>query len=103
MAYRVKLTKQAYDNIRSLERREQVKLQGRLKELGGNPNQLGKYLLGPLKGYKSIHFAGRYRIVYKVKKQEVIVLVVGIGIRREGDNQDIYEHLKKLLRSNLLE
>ena len=39
----------------------------------------------------------RYRIVYKIEEQQVLVLIVGIGRRQDGDKKDIYTLLGKLL------
>jgi len=39
----------------------------------------------------------RYRIIYKVDRDLVLVLVVGVGMRREGDRQDIYAIMQQLL------
>ncbi len=56
----------------------------------------GKALVGRLKGYRSIRALGqRYRIVYRVDKSKIIVVIVGAGIRKEGDKKDIYRILNK--------
>ena len=44
-----------------------------------------------------------YRIIYKVKQDTIIVSVVAIGIRRDGDHNDIYSLAKKLFSLKLLE
>lgn len=60
-------------------------------------------MAGPLKGFRSLRAAGqRYRIVYKVFESEVVVIVVAVGIRKEGDTKDIYELMKKYVRIGLL-
>jgi len=38
-------------------------------------------------------------MVYEVKANEVTVIVAAAGIRKEGSRIDVYETLKKLLRS----
>jgi len=45
----------------------------------------------------------RYRIIYRVEDERVTVLVVALGIRKQGDKKDVYELAKKLLRSDLLD
>jgi len=45
----------------------------------------------------------RYRILYKVKAERVIVVVVALGIRKEGDKRDIYRLAKRLMRLGLLD
>ena len=56
-----------------------------------------------LSGYRSIHVAGRYRIIYKIDKQTVTVYILASGIRKEGDKKDIYKIAKKLLNAGLLD
>ena len=53
--------------------------------------KLGKPLIGDLKNFRSLRAAGqRYRIVYQVAVQAGLVIVVVIGIRKEGDKRDVY-------------
>ena len=54
-------------------------------------------------GHRSLHAAGRYRVAYEVKANEVTVIAVAAGIRKEGSGIDVYETLKKLLRSKVFE
>ena len=60
----------------------------------------GKALVAELTGFRSLRVA-RYRVLYKVEKERVII--VAVGIRREGDTKDIYARAKKLLRLKLIE
>lgn len=73
------------------------------QRLTSDPEKQGKPLLGPLKGYRSLRAVGqRYRILYKVEAHRVLVIVVGVGIRKDGDRQDIYRRLQKLIHLKLL-
>jgi mRNA interferase RelE/StbE len=75
----------------------------RADQLGTSPEQQGKALIGELAGFRSVRAVGqRYRIVYRVERQEVVVLIVAVGRRRPGDKSDIYELARKLLRQRLL-
>ena len=57
----------------------------------------GKALLGELRGHRSVWAVGqRYRIVYRVIRDEVMVLVIGVGRRREGNRRDVYARLERL-------
>lgn len=47
----------------------------RIKKLSDEPDKQGKSLVKDLSGFRSIHVAGRYRIIYKMDKQTVIVYV----------------------------
>ncbi len=66
------------------------------------PEKQGKSLQGSLSEFRSLRAAGqRYRIIYRVEQDAVVVLVVAVGIRR--DRKDIYSLMKKLLKSGLLD
>lgn len=70
----------------------------RAEKLSNDPENQGKALLGPLKGYRSVRAsAQRYRIVYKVERSQLVVHVIGTGIRRDGANSDIYARMQKHL------
>ena len=60
-------------------------------------------LVKELSGYRSIHTAGRYRIIYKIDENIVIVYVLATGIRKQGDKKNIYQITKKLLKAGLLD
>ena len=75
----------------------------RMEGLSDEPNQQGKMLVKELSGFRSNHAAGRYRIIYKVDKQTVIIYILAAGIRKQGDRKEIYEITKKLLNAGLLD
>jgi mRNA interferase RelE/StbE len=76
----------------------------RIDALANDPNLQGKALSDELMGYRSIRaVAQRYRILYKPEKEQVIVVVVALGIRKAGDKKDVYELAKKLARLGLLD
>jgi mRNA interferase RelE/StbE len=83
---------------KNIQRRILKRIEGLLEE----PDKQGKMLLKDLSGFRSIHAAGRYRIIYKVDKQTVIVYILTAGIRKQGDKKDIYQIAKKLLDAGLL-
>lgn len=79
-------------------------LRSSLRRLENEPDKQGKALRDELAGYRSVRAASqRYRILYRLEAEQVIVVVVAVGIRREGDKQDIYALAKKLKRAGLLE
>ena len=55
-----------------------------------------------LAGFRSIHVAGRFRVIYRIDEDSSTVWVLGAGIRKEGDQKDIYRIAKKLLKLGLL-
>ncbi len=78
--------------------RVRKKIFDRVRKLEDEPEQQGKPLVDDLMGYRSVRAVGqRYRVVYRVKADVVEVIVIGAGIRKAGDKNDIYERLKKLL------
>jgi mRNA interferase RelE/StbE len=99
MDYRVELTPLALEMIEAIQdKREQQGIIERLQKLKLEPIQQGKPLTADLKGYYSVRAVGqRYRIVYQVKVDQILIIVVGVGRRKDGDKKDIYTLLKKLL------
>ena len=98
--YRIKITKIAAENIQQTEKSAQIQIINKIEKLKEEPTSLGKPLRGPLKDYRSIRAAGqRYRIIYKVIENDIIVIVVAIGIRKDGDKKDIYELMKKYIKT----
>lgn len=52
---------------------------------------MGKPLKGNLQDYRSIRSVGqRYRIIYQVKESEIEVIIVVVGIRRDGNKKMIF-------------
>jgi mRNA interferase RelE/StbE len=97
--YRIQLTPLALEMLAAVkDRREQEKLAERIDQLKVEPEKQGKALVDNLSGFRSVRAVGqRYRIVYKVEQEQILVLVVGIGRRKDGDKKDIYTLLEKLL------
>ena len=75
----------------------------RIDKLEYEPEKQGKPLNDDLAGYRSVRAVGqRYRIIYKIEEERVLVLVVTVGIRKEGDKHDAYAQAIKLARLGLL-
>ncbi|MEG4144331.1 type II toxin-antitoxin system RelE/ParE family toxin [Microcoleus sp. Pol12B5] len=73
-------------------------MRDRIDQLKVEPQKQGKALVDNLSGFRSIRAVGqRYRIVYQVEQDRVLVVVVGLGRRKDGDKKDIYTILEKLL------
>lgn len=102
--YTIKLTLVAAETIQKLDSNVQRQVINKIEALKQEPLLLEKPLQGPLKGYRSIRAAGqRYRIIYNVIEEEIIVIIVAVGIRKSGDKKDIYELMKKYIKTGLLE
>ena len=97
--YEIQLTPLALEMLEAVkDRREQEKLRDRIDQLKVEPQKQGKALIDNLSGFRSIRAVGqRYRIVYQVEQDRVLVVVVGLGRRKDGDKKDIYTILEKLL------
>lgn len=104
MIYTVVLTPVAREMLADIpDKRIQEKILQTAERLRQDPEKQGKPLAGPLAGYRSLRAVGqRYRIIYRIEKQRVWVIVLGIGIRKEGDKRDIYRRLQKLIHMKLL-
>jgi mRNA interferase RelE/StbE len=74
-----------------------------IDRLTEDPEKQGKALLGELAGFRSIRAVGqRYRIIYQIRGNDIVVVIVAVGIRRDGAKDDIYNLAKKLFRLRLL-
>ena len=92
--------------LRMLQHITDVKVRGKIIEridsLTLEPDKIGKPLLKNLAGYRSVRAVGqRYRIIYSVQRSEHRVSIIAIGIRKEGDKNDIYSLAQKLVRLGL--
>jgi mRNA interferase RelE/StbE len=86
------------------DRRIQAKIVERIAALAQDPEKQGKPLADELDGYRSVRAVGqRYRIIYRVDGDKVLVLIVVIGIRKEGDKKDVYRLAQRLVRLGILE
>jgi mRNA interferase RelE/StbE len=101
----VGITREAVKQLVAIaDQRVQQSIRQRIDRLAYEPDKQGKPMKDELKGYRSVRTIGqRYRIIYKVNDERVTVLVVALGIRKEGDKKDVYQLAKKLIRSGLLD
>ena len=68
-----------------------------------HPDLQGKQLIGSLDRFRSVRAAGqRYRIIYEILGQQVRVIVIAVGIRRDGDTKDIYKLTQKLIKAKII-
>jgi mRNA interferase RelE/StbE len=105
VVYQIEITPTALGMINKVQdRRIRAKIIETIDGLAEDPEKKGKPLTAELDGYHSVRAVGqRYRIIYRIDNEKVIVLIVAAGIRREGDRKDIYALAKKLIRARLLE
>lgn len=104
MKYNILITDTCLRLIEKIpDKKIQRSILDRIQKLSDEPEKQGKKLVKDLAGFRSVHAAGRYRIIYKIEKRTVIIYVLAAGIRKEGDKKDIYKIAKKLLDAGLMD
>ena len=95
--YEVHYSEEAEEMLAKVkDRRVQTKLADLVDGLALDPELRGKPLMRDLFGFRSIRGIGqRYRIVYRVDPTALQVVVYGLGLRKEGDREDIYELMRR--------
>jgi mRNA interferase RelE/StbE len=91
MSYSLVYLPGAVRDLRKLPEDVVERAQRGLERLAKTP-ELGNRLAAPLAGLWSYR-VGDYRIVYQLRRRELVVLIVMIGHRRA-----IYERVRRLLR-----
>ena len=104
MTWRVLITPSALEMLKGItDRRIRGQIAQTVSGLTEDPENKGKPLMGELAGYRSLRAASqKYRVIYKIEKEKVIVVVVAVGRRKEGDRRDIYSLARKLFEQKLL-
>lgn len=88
--YSIKYTKEAKKKIGKLDPSIRVIIKKAIESLSSNPYK-GKPLSYELAGLYSLRTSD-YRIIYRIKEKELIIIVISIGHRKE-----IYKRLKEIL------
>lgn len=104
MKWQILLTPTALNFLSGIsDRRIREKIGAVIDRLTEDPEKQGKALLGELAEFRSIRAAQqRYRIIYQMRGNDIVVVIVAVGIRRDGAKDDIYNLAKKLFRLRLL-
>ena len=84
MTYRVLYTEEAARRIGKLDKAVKDRVGKAISRLSENP-ELGKRLTGLLSDRWSYR-VGDWRILYKIRKKELVILILTVGHRR-----DVYE------------
>ena len=96
MKYRVEVDDFALQDLTDLDTRTREACLKRIVQLENDADIQGKVLTDELFGYRALKLLNRqYRVIYEVRKQADLVLVVVVGLRREGDKNDVYEIAKR--------
>lgn len=88
--YTIQYTKEAKKKIEKLDPSILVIIRKSIESLSSNPYK-GKPLSYELAGLRSLRTTD-YRIIYRIKEERLIIIVISVGHRRE-----IYKRLKELL------
>lgn len=84
MSYQVELLPAARRQLRKLPSKAQVQIKQLIDKLTDDPRLYGaKALKGDLKGFYRVR-RGNYRVIYTIKDDLLLVLVVKIADRREA-------------------
>jgi len=100
--YDVKFTEDAAADIRALDGSLRKQLRKVLeKKLAVEPEGYGLPLHGSLAGYWKHQF-GRHRVVYRIHPRNRLVVICSVGIRKQGDAEDIYRQLEAVAKTGRL-
>ena len=104
MSWEVELTETAIAQLKAIQDvRIRSSLVERIEKLSDDPDKQGKPLVAELVGYRCVRAVGqRYRILYRLIEDRVVVVVVTVGIRKDSDKKDVYALARKLIRAGLL-
>jgi hypothetical protein len=71
------------------------------KKLAVDSEGYGLPLRGSLAGYWKHQF-GNHRVIYRIYPEPHIVVVCAVGVRKEGDAEDIYRQLESVAKTGRL-
>lgn len=79
MIYSIRIKRSAAKDLKRIPLADRQKVAAAIDGLAGRPLQ-GRVLKGGLRGLRRIR-VGRYRVIYEVQDEALIVLVVRVGAR----------------------
>jgi len=100
--FELRYTADAAADVRALDGSVRNQLRRVLeKKLAVDPEAYGLPPRGPLAGYWKHQFGG-HRVVYRIYPQYRVVVVCSVGVRKQGDAEDIYRQLESVARTGRL-
>ncbi|HEY6443788.1 MAG TPA: type II toxin-antitoxin system RelE/ParE family toxin [Candidatus Acidoferrales bacterium] len=100
--FELRYTPDAAGDIKSLDGSVRKQLRKVLeKKLAVDPEGYGLALRGSLAGYWKHQF-GNHRVVYRIYPEHHVVVVCAVGIRKQGDAEDIYRQLESVAKTGRL-
>jgi mRNA interferase RelE/StbE len=101
-SFELRYTSDAAADIKSLDGSVRKQLRRVLeKKLAVDPEGYGLPLRGSLAGYWKHQF-GNHRLVYRIYPEHHVVVVCGVGVRKQGDAEDIYRQLESVAKTGRL-
>lgn len=80
MSWKIEYNNEAVRNLEKVSTSDKNRIFRGIENLKENPD-LGKQLVGPLKGLRSLRI-GNYRVIYKKDLQIITIIVLAIGHRK---------------------
>lgn len=100
--FSIKFTEDAAADIKVLDGSIRTQLRKVLdKKLSVDPESFGLPLRGALSNFWKHQFAN-HRVIYRIYPAEKIVVICAVGIRKQGDVEDIYRQLEGVAKSGRL-
>ena len=81
MKWSVRIKRSAQKELQAIDKPERLRIAETIDELCENPYR-GSALKGDLSGLRRLR-VGAYRVVYEIRENELIVLVIAVGHRRD--------------------
>jgi mRNA interferase RelE/StbE len=98
----LRYTSDAGQDIKALDGSVRNQLRKVLEmKLAVDPEGYGLPLRGSLAGYWKHEF-GNHRVVYRIYPQHHVVVVCSVGVRKQGDAEDIYRQLEAVSKTGRL-
>jgi len=79
--YRLAFRESVAKDLRLIPKRDVARILGRIRKLAADPRGAGCEKLAERERYRVRQ--GRYRIIYQIEDDELLVIVVKVGHRRE--------------------
>lgn len=71
------------------------------KKLAVDPEAYGLLLRAPLTNFWKHEF-GNHRVIYRIYPQQCLVVICAVGVRKQGDIEDVYRQLEAVARTGRL-
>jgi mRNA-degrading endonuclease RelE of RelBE toxin-antitoxin system len=102
LPFELRYTLDAAADIKGLDGSVRNKLRKVLeKKLAADPEAYGLPLRGSLANYWKHQF-GNHRVICRIYREHRVVVVCAVGVRKQGDAEDIYRQLEAVAKTGRL-